>query len=74
MGFEEHTVMELLTYLGVEYAKIEPHELEDKCNKLSDPFNMDRLLTVYIKNLQDIQNFAEEGGQPINDGRMVMAF
>ena len=52
----------------------EPHELEYKCNKLSDPFDMDRLISVFIKSLQDIQNLSEEGGQPINDTSMVMAF
>jgi hypothetical protein len=74
MGFEEHTVMELITYLGDEYATIEPHELEENRNKLSDPFDMDRPFPVYIKSLQDIQNYAEEGGQPITNDSMVTAF
>ena len=60
MGFDEHTVMELLTYLGDEYATIDPHELEENRNKLSGPFDIDRPFTVYIKSLQDIKNCAEE--------------
>ena len=74
VGFEDHTVMEILTYLGDEYATIEPHELEENRNKLSDPFDMDIPLLVYIKALQDIHNFAKEGGQPIDDAIMFMAF
>ena len=74
VGFEDHTVMEILTYLGDEYATIEPHELEENRNKLSDPFDMDKPFPVYIKSLQDIQNYAEEGGQPITNDSMVTAF
>ena len=29
---------------------------------------------MYIKTLQDIKNFAEEGGQPIDDASMAVAF
>ena len=46
--------MEMLTYLGNEYATIDPHELEENRNKLSDLFDMDKPIPVYIKALQDI--------------------
>ena len=35
---------------------------------------MDRPFPVYIKSLRDIQNYAEEGGQPITNDGMVTAF
>ena len=34
---------------------------------------MDRPFPVYIKSLQDIQNYAKEGGQPITNDSMVTA-
>ena len=74
VGFDDHTVMELLTYLVNEYATIDPHKLEENRNKLSDPFDMDIPFPVYIKSLQDIHNYAEEGGQPITNDSMVTAF
>ena len=35
---------------------------------------MDRPFPVYIKSLQDIQNYAKEGGQPITNDSMVTMF
>ena len=58
VGFDDHTVMELLTYLSDEYATIEPYELEENRNKLLEAFDMDRPFPVFVKYLQDIQNYA----------------
>ena len=37
--------------------------LKENRNNLLEAFDMDRPFPVYIKYLQDIQNYAEEGGQ-----------
>ena len=54
MGFQDYFVMQLLTYLGNEYTMIEPHKFEENQNRLSEPLNMDRPLSVFIKSLQNI--------------------
>ena len=74
IGCEDYSVMDLLTYLGDEYVAIESNDLDENRNKISDPFDMDIPLPVFIKALQDIHNFSEEGGQQIEDASMVMDF
>ena len=73
MGDNYYLAMEIITYLGKKYAIIDPHELEENHNKLSDPFGMYKPILVYPKKLQNIQDLDEEGKQPISDSILAMA-
>ena len=70
-GFAHIRVREIITYLFAEYGQVEYQDLMGNRSKLSDPCDTNFPLQELVQRVQEIQEFATDGGRTITDDNIL---
>ena len=56
-----------ITYLFKYYVQVEYHDFMRNHSKLSEPWDANQTFQEFVKHVQEIQYFANDGGRKISD-------
>ena len=70
-GFNAVTPKQIVAHLKTKYAKITPAMMETNINKFREPLDLSLTIETWLKKVQECQEYALEGGDPISDVGMV---
>jgi hypothetical protein len=71
VGYENCTLLQLLTHLLINYAMISPTELTQNYERLNTPYDPNQPIKTLFQQIQDARAFAVAGGQPYGVAMIV---
>ena len=70
-GFAHLRMKDIITHLFTEYEQVENQDLVGNFSKLSEPWDANRPFQELVQQVQEIQEFANDGGGTIADEDIV---
>ena len=64
VGFNNHSIQEILTYLHESFGKVSPLELENAENTFTTTLDVSEPFSTFIKNFEEAMDLAEAAGCP----------
>ena len=66
-GFAHLCVRGIIAHFYIEYVQVEYQDLVGNQSKLSEPWDANQTFQEFVKHVQEIQYFANDGGRKISD-------
>ena len=66
-GYSDISILAMITHLKATYATVEPKEIENNRNALTNACNPDEPIEELWRHIQEIQRFATDASKPITD-------